>query len=121
MFCSKCGTNNNDGVRYCVNCGAELQQPAASQYTQPTPRPVVMPPITAAGPTQPTKVLVFGIIGLALSELGIPGIILSIIALHFANKFLQENGMLFGKAKIGRILGMVGLFVGIGMTVFWTV
>lgn len=67
-----------------------------------------------------TRTLVFGIIALALSECGIFGIIFGAIALSQAKKYAAANdGVLDGKAKVGRILGLIGLIVGIVMTVIW--
>lgn len=35
MFCSKCGANNKDGVKFCSTCGAEMVQTAFVQPVQP--------------------------------------------------------------------------------------
>ena len=43
MFCGKCGTQVNDGVKFCPGCGAALGNPEASEAVQPTPQPVVQP------------------------------------------------------------------------------
>lgn len=67
-----------------------------------------------------TKVLVFGILGLAFAcsvYLSILGIIFSAIGMSQANSFARANGAVFGKAKAGRILSKVGLPVGIVCTV----
>ena len=40
MFCPKCGTRNDDNVKFCVNCGNPLsnqQQP--NQYNQQQQQP----------------------------------------------------------------------------------
>lgn len=46
IFCTKCGTKNEDGAAFCDNCGAALKAPAVAQtpgntphtpYAQPTP------------------------------------------------------------------------------------
>ena len=71
-----------------------------------------------------TKVLVFGILGLAFAcsfYLSILGIIFSAIGISQANNFARENGAVFGKAKVGRILSKVGLPVGIVFTVLFIV
>ena len=71
-----------------------------------------------------TKVLVFGILGLAFAcsfYLSILGIIFSAIGISQANNFARANGAVFGKAKVGRILSKVGLPLGIVLTVFFIV
>lgn len=71
-----------------------------------------------------TKVLVFGILGLAFAcsfSLSFLGIIFSAIGMSQANNFARENGAVFGKAKVGRILSKVGLPLGIVFTVLFIV
>jgi len=46
MFCSKCGTQNADGTRYCSNCGADLSA------NIPTQQPYDYPPVSACQPAQ---------------------------------------------------------------------
>lgn len=70
------------------------------------------------------KVLVFGILGLAFAcsfFLSFLGIIFSAICLSQTGNFARENGAVFGKAKVGRILSKVGLPVGIVFTVLFIV
>lgn len=61
MKCPKCGTDNQDGVRFCGNCGADLQ---AQQPTETQPvQPAVTQPLYAqvdetaqqSQPAQPTE------------------------------------------------------------------
>lgn len=68
-----------------------------------------------------TKTMILGIVAIAISELGIPGIILGAIALGSAKNYVAAYGQLEGKAKVGKILGTVGLIVGIVMTVVWLI
>lgn len=119
MFCKHCGAPLDSDSTFCTRCGAGIDVSAADSYAQPV-QAVPVQPVNPAGPSA-TKVMVFGIIGLALCELGLPGVILSAIALRLANEFIQWNGGLFGQAKVGRILGKIGFIVGIVMTVFWLV
>ena len=64
--------------------------------------------------------MIKGILAIALCELGIPGIIFGSIAKKLAAQFMAaNNGQLFGKAKVGSILGKIGFGFGIGFTAFW--
>ncbi len=49
MFCSRCGSRNDDDAKYCEKCGADLstmpRPPAPAAPTAPTaPVPVMYPP-----------------------------------------------------------------------------
>ncbi len=65
-------------------------------------------------------VLKFGIFGLAFSELGIVGLILSIIARRKVNKYIDKYGEVTGRAAVGRGLSIGGFAASIVMTVFWS-
>lgn len=94
MICRNCGTDIGD-KRFCPQCGtpanAVAQQPQGS----------------------PTKVLVFGIIGLACSGLGILGLIFSIIGLVQGNRYRAQYGAISKQANIGRNLSIAGLIISI--------
>jgi hypothetical protein len=46
MFCPKCGTQNQDGSAFCVNCGNRFGQvaPPTEPTTQPSSQPFAIPP-----------------------------------------------------------------------------
>lgn len=46
MFCSKCGTKNNDDAKFCKDCGAQMGNDAdtPSQAHSPVPQPPSKPP-----------------------------------------------------------------------------
>lgn len=139
MFCPNCGNQVPDGAAFCASCGNKLEAQVAPKpayeavqepvYVAPVQQPVQAAPVVA--PERPqedpelnslaTNTMIFGIIGLALSEVGIPGIILSNIALNKASEFERKAGKLFGKALVGRRLAKPGKIVGIVMTIFWAV
>lgn len=54
MFCQKCGTQNDEGVNFCANCGASTAavppQPVTQQPIAPPPPPPVTPPQYAPPP-----------------------------------------------------------------------
>jgi TM2 domain-containing membrane protein YozV len=51
MFCSKCGTENPDGARFCASCGVALATVAPAQA--PPPPPPVRGAEAAATPMSP--------------------------------------------------------------------
>ena len=112
MNCQNCGANV-DGKAFCAQCGAPVAQQAPYQQVPYN----AIPQQQTLG--NPTKVLVFCIIGLALSELGIVGLIFSIIGLVQANKYIAQYGNVSNQVRIGRRLAIAGLIISIIMTVFW--
>ena len=70
---------------------------------------------TPAPQTNDTKALVFGILSLAFAGSGLFGIIFGAIAKKNAGAAPE------GKAKIGKILGTIGLILGILGIVAWVI
>lgn len=69
----------------------------------------------------PVTVLVLGIVAAALSSYGLPGIILGIIAQKKVKAYLaQNNGVSCTKVMVGSILSKLGIYAGIGYSIFWT-
>ena len=139
MFCPNCGAEVSDNAAFCTNCGTKLEKApeeikaapiydAAEVPVAPTPTeamlnadyntPAPVAPVEPAADNS-TAILTLGIIATAVSEFGIPGIIVGAIGRKKAKKFIDDNVMIFGKAKVGSILANVGIIVGIVMTVFW--
>ena len=113
MNCQNCGANV-DGKAFCPQCGAQVQAPAQPSYNYNTGynQP-------AAPQGNPTNVLVFGIIGLALSTMGVVGLIFSIIALKKANNYIATYGDIANQVRIGRRLAIAGLVVSIIFTIIY--
>ena len=78
------------------------------------------PPAPVNAPTA-KQVMIFGIIAIALAELGLPGLILAVVAKKKAADWTAAYGPFTGKAKVGNILAKVALPVSIVMMVFWIV
>lgn len=81
-------------------------------------------PVSAYNATSPAqdnskKALIFGILSVALGELGILGLIFAILGKKEAKKYEASFGQLSGKAKVGSILSTVGLILSIAMIVFY--
>jgi len=137
-FCNNCGSELKEGARFCEQCGTPVQQapqaPEQPAYTYQEPvyqQPAYtyqqqytyqQPEVVTPAPAQSGDAkgaMIMSIIGLALSELGIPGIILSAIAKGKVKK-AEEAGATGGMVKVGKILSKIGMIVSIVMTAFWT-
>lgn len=115
MYCSKCGVNSPDGAEFCSNCGNRLFNNSTIINSDPV---VSTNDMINADLAQ--SAMAKGIVGVALAGIGIPGIVLGTMAKNTASDFAYSNGgKLFGKAKVGAILGKVAVGVGIGFTCFW--
>ena len=95
MNCVKCGAPV-DGKAYCPQCGTPTAQMNGQQPGQTL--------------GNPSKVLVFGILSLALSS-GIIGIIFGIIGLVQANRYNQTYGPVSKQVSIGKGLSIAGIVV----------
>ena len=120
MFCIKCGRQIPDDAVFCPACGATQsdQMPQAIAPNQPAAwkKPVSPEEDALAG-----SILTWGILGLAFSATVILGIIFSAIGLSKARRFQETYGPLHHRAKVGRILSLVGLIVSLVMILFWIV
>lgn len=98
MICRNCGAEIGEN-KFCPKCGAPASQDR---------------PVNALTPTgdSPTKILVFGIIGLALCS-AVVGLIFSIMAMVKGNRFISANGNISKQVSIGRKLAIAGLILSI--------
>ena len=126
-FCTKCGAQIADGTQFCPVCGAPQGQPEAPapQYQQPQyEQPQYQQPQAAADPQQSSlagSCLTLGIVAIILSELGLPGLILSIIAKNKVKAYESAYGPATGKAKVGKILSNIALPISIVMMGVWVI
>ena len=122
MICSKCGAQVPDNSTFCTNCGAPLAQPQYYNQQQPVYQ---QPQYNQYGSyTNPSldagPIMKQGIIAAALSELGIPGIIIGAIAKKKVANYLAQGGERNGKIKAASICSKIGFIVGIVMTAILT-
>ena len=115
MNCTSCGAQINAGERYCSTCGAPapVEAPCAPAATVETTY------VPAAPALSSTPILVFGILALSFAcsfYFAFLGIIFGAIAKSKLSAFVAQGGEVAGKAKVGKILGKIGLIVGIVMT-----
>ena len=137
-YCAHCGSALQDTDAFCTNCGASSVEKADSGFatayrpeagfnpadTQSTPlnaTDFIDPVVAAENKKNATKALVFGILSLVLCYIPILNIIFAILAKGTGKKVLANNPTGVAKvfARIGNILGIVGLALSIFYTVFW--
>ena len=114
-----------------------VYEPAPAPAPAPAPTPVVpvtpVQPVYAQAPVTPVggdfapagdpalakNILILGIVAVACAVsyiAAIGGIICGAIGLSKAKKFVEENGQIFGKAKVGKFLSLGGLIAGSVLT-----
>lgn len=98
MICRNCGAEIGEN-KFCPKCGAPASQDR---------------PVNALTPTgdSPAKILVFGIIGLALCS-AVVGMIFSIIGMVKSSRYIAANGNISKQVSIGRKLAIAGLVLSI--------
>ena len=115
MYCASCGKEMNDGERFCSNCGAAVAAPV-----EVVPAEVVVAPAKPRIDTNP--ILVHGILALAFAStpfISWLGIIFGVITKKKLRNYLNQGYELTGKPLVGKILGKIGLILGIALSVFW--
>ena len=122
MICKNCGAQIPDGSAFCTECGAPVQQEQPIQQ-EPVQQPQYTPvqPVVNDPGLNATPILITGILALALCWTGIGGLICAIICMSKVKKFQAAGGVIAGKAKVGKILGTLGLVFSILYIVFWCV
>ena len=125
MLCSKCGTNNQEGVNFCVNCGNPLNQNNQMNNQNPNinynNNYQQMPNQNYNYNNQNNKSngkytasVVLGIISIIFALfLGGLNLIISIIGLVLGAKAKKEKG------SLGMVLNVIGLVLGLIVKAFW--
>jgi len=95
MYCSKCGSNNDNDNRFCSKCGAELIQsslPEPSSYEHESPAPV---PLIVTSWIVVAISLFNSILGMALGIIvGFAVLLCSILLIVNKNKTAKTNGII---------------------------
>ncbi len=114
MFCNQCGTQNQDGVRFCVNCGADLaasQQPQTTPNQQPQGNPYQNNPYQQPvyqAPKQPGHGFAVASLVLGIVSFFISAIIAGSLAIVFGS-VAKSKGNTGKLATAGIICGIVGI------------
>lgn len=121
--CNNCGAELKNGAKFCENCGAPaeaVQEPVREYVEEQTVEYYTEAPVanTPEQDSMAKSAMIMAIVGLALSELGLPGIIVSAIAKGKVKK-ATAAGATGGKLKAARILSTIGLILSIVMTIVW--
>lgn len=109
MFCEKCGTPVNEGDIFCPNCGAPVGTTKAAEAA----------PVNPA--LNPTPVMIWGIIALALCEMPIVGIIIAAIARKKVKAYYAAGGALCTQSKLGSVFSKIALPFSIIFTILFPV
>ena len=102
MFCSNCGTRNEEGTSYCVNCGAE-------QRKIQTPGVEVPPPDAGGGGLSAGSAVGYGA--------SVPNYLVQAILLTTVCLVLSPFTLFF--PFLGVITGIVAIVYGRGSTAWW--
>ena len=139
MFCPYCGHEVPEDAGFCTKCGKGLNfekpipvEPAPIQpvSVQPVPVQTEAAELTVYNDLDDAEkkkkqeeaksAMVLAIVGASLAALGLPGLIISIIARKRVKNWIQKYGKLEGMAIPARWISLGGFILGIFMTVFWT-
>jgi uncharacterized membrane protein len=126
-FCSKCGTNVNDGTAFCPQCGAAIGAPSATPPYTNTPPYANTPPYGNTPPppyppyaVAPASGLQENVAGLLCYLLGwLTGIIFLLIDKRpFVRFHAAQSIVVFGALFVLRLV-LVFAFIGGSMLGFW--
>ncbi len=116
MFCNKCGTQNKEGDKFCINCGSDLniQQPQPNapitpndntyQYNQPYNQPINNQPNSGNGFAVTSMIM--GI----LSCLCCGSLLFAVLAIVFG-AVAKSKGSRSGMATAGIVCGIVAVVI----------
>jgi hypothetical protein len=115
-FCSKCGTQVDEGSTFCQNCGAPVagNEAQVQAATAPPPAPAAQP--ATAGKTNVMAIvsLIASIVSLFLNPVGIISL-LGIIFGAIANGQIKRN-----PGTKGGVLAIVGIIIGV-LSLIWII
>lgn len=111
MYCSRCGSQVNEGSKFCAKCGNSIEVQNNSHYISNN-----NVQIDSSGPLNNTikkeknyglRSLIYGILSIVFS--GIIGIPLGIVSIIASKKDYQKTS----NSKIGKVLGIIGVILSV--------
>lgn len=132
MYCKECGTILPEGATYCPECGSASTVNQATYSSGSTNNNEWTKTNTTTPTYQNTtnytelskSILTKGILALVFSctfWLSFLGIVFGCITSKRTQMFCNAGNVLTGKAKVGSILGKVGLILGIVLTAIFVI
>jgi hypothetical protein len=107
MYCSNCGTQNQEGNAFCAKCGTGLNQAATPGGAPVQPAATGLPPAQRTS-GMATASLILGIASFFLNILLIPSILAIVFGVMALNQIRRDPGLGgAGMAKAGIICGIV--------------
>ena len=108
MFCQNCGERLVDGVKYCPNCGAQINKEVVTEVVS-----------TPSAPREARCWSVFAKVGFGLGLGGLIGCILFglgfVVSIHgiVFSALGKRSSTMHNKARTGLILSIIGTAVGV--------
>jgi hypothetical protein len=131
MYCTSCGAQIDEGMKFCTNCGTRLVQHQAEErnaensdssaaYHYHTPPSSIPAPEQSSG--KAVAALILGILSASinlswLSWIGIVGLILGIAGMILAISERKQSPS--GMATAGFVLSIIGTVISLSKVLFW--
>lgn len=97
MKCLNCGAENQEGSKFCLNCGNSLEQPVQQPIEQPVQQPMYQQPVYQQQPKKSKKGLIIGLsVGGGVLLLVIVVLVLFFVVLKGAKKGLDNLDIQLG-------------------------
>ena len=124
MFCRNCGTENEEGAKFCKSCGSPLETSVDTTFVKQTENNNASQDRSMykynynSGDSDATVSMIMGIISIVMCSSSIIAIGLGIAAIVMANK-AKKQGSQSGNITAGNICGIIGICLGVICTLYY--